>query len=159
MAEVDFTYSPWTDAKFPDIDSEKQTLEFSDRWKLAVGAQYTPKSRGSYLQRVTYRGGGFYENSYIKVPEIQSRSTGPRLVSGCLPPPGRLLSTSAWSGATVRPAPTRLSKRTISTSRWVSTSTNAGSIKTRYDDLTGDACSSGYSLRDDSCGRRRCVQG
>ena len=77
--------------KFPDIDSEKQTLEFSDRWKLAVGAQYTPKSRGSYLQRVTYRGGGFYENSYIKVLGNTIKEYGASIGLGLPAPAGKTL--------------------------------------------------------------------
>lgn len=91
MVEADFTFSPWKSAKFPDIDSEKQTMEFSDRWKLALGAQYSHKARGNYLQRMTYRAGGFYENSYIKVLGNTVKEYGASVGLGLPAPAGKTL--------------------------------------------------------------------
>ncbi|MDE7397338.1 MAG: hypothetical protein K2M98_06395, partial [Muribaculum sp.] len=87
MAEVDFTYQPWKNAKYAVIGEENATMKFNDRWKAAVGVQYTPKSRGIWIQRVNYRAGGFYENSYLNVRGNSVKEYGASLGFG-LPAPG-----------------------------------------------------------------------
>ena len=73
MAEVDLTYQPWEDAKSAPIVNENtgevvfDNTKFDNRWKIATGVQYTPKARGNYLQRITYRIGGFYNHDYVLV--------------------------------------------------------------------------------------------
>lgn len=91
MVEADFTYSPWKDAKFTDIDSEKQTLRFDNRWKGALGAAFTPQQRGNYLQRITYRAGAFYENSYVNVLGNNVREHGASIGFGLPAPAGKTL--------------------------------------------------------------------
>ncbi|MBO5249271.1 MAG: hypothetical protein J6B15_00820 [Muribaculaceae bacterium] len=73
LAEVDFTYQQWKDAKSSPIINEDNgqvvfdKSTFDNRWKIAAGLQYTPKVRGGYLQRITYRVGGFFNHDYMVV--------------------------------------------------------------------------------------------
>lgn len=72
MVEADFTWQQWSKAKFSEmLDAEGQVVfqgsHFSDRRKFAVGAEYTHNIRGSYLERMPFRLGGFYTRDYIKV--------------------------------------------------------------------------------------------
>lgn len=57
--EADVTYQPWADAKY---DGSKGTL--ADRYKGALGVQYRPSLRGSYVRRIDYRAGVFYSRDY-----------------------------------------------------------------------------------------------
>ncbi len=66
MAEADFTYQPWKDAKYAPLEGFEAT-RFDNRWKIAAGVQYTPHPRGKYLQRIQYRLGGFYNHDYLMV--------------------------------------------------------------------------------------------
>lgn len=75
MAEVDFTYQPWSKAKFAAIEGFEQT-DFNDRWEVAAGLQFTPKTRGNYAQRINYRCGAFYNNDYIKIGDNSLREYG-----------------------------------------------------------------------------------
>ncbi len=86
MAEVDFTYQPWSKAKFATINGFDNTDTFSDRWKVALGLQFVNKPRGSWVQRITYRLGAFYCNDYIKVGDNSVREKGVSLGFG-LPTP------------------------------------------------------------------------
>ena len=86
MAEVDFTYQPWSKAKFATIENFEST-EFADRWRLGLGLQYTPNPRGSYLRRVQYRLGGYYNHDYLMVRGNNVREHGITAGLG-LPVPG-----------------------------------------------------------------------
>lgn len=82
MVEVDYTYEPWKDAKSASIVNENtgdvvfENAQFDNRWKVAAGVQYTPKVRGNYLQRITYRIGGFYNHDYVLVNGNNLRDYG-----------------------------------------------------------------------------------
>lgn len=82
MVEVDYTYEPWKDAKSAPIVNENtgdvvfENAQFDNRWKVAAGVQYTPKVRGNYLQRITYRIGGFYNHDYVLVNGNNLRDYG-----------------------------------------------------------------------------------
>lgn len=68
--EADFTYQNWKDAKFTKLegfDNNDGELVFDNRWKAALGAQYTPQQRGSFFKRVNYRAGAYYSNDYVMV--------------------------------------------------------------------------------------------
>lgn len=85
MVEADFTYQPWSKAKFLKSDNFIAT-EFSDRWQASLGAQYTPDQRGSFFRRTTYRLGGFFNHDYMKVGDNNVREFGLSLGFG-LPAP------------------------------------------------------------------------
>ncbi len=66
MAEVDFTYQSWKDAKYSSLENFEQS-RFDNRWEISAGLQYTPKLRGNYAQRIQYRVGGFYNHDYLMI--------------------------------------------------------------------------------------------
>ena len=59
----------------------------ADRWRAALGMQYTPNPRGNYLQRIQYRLGTFYNHDYLMIRGNNLREYG--LTAGFgLPVPG-----------------------------------------------------------------------
>lgn len=66
MAEVDFTYQGWKNAKFEPNDNFIGT-KFQNRYRIGAGLQWVPDPRGSYFRRVAYRLGGYYNRDYITV--------------------------------------------------------------------------------------------
>lgn len=86
MVEADFLYQPWKDAKYASIENFESS-NFSDRWKVSVGAQYTPYPRGSYAKRMQYRAGAYYNHDYIMVRGNNVREYGASIGVG-LPVPG-----------------------------------------------------------------------
>lgn len=72
MIEADFTYQNWKDAKYSPMYSKKgqevfQGMDFNDRYRIAVGGEYAHKLRGTYLQRITWRLGGYYTHDYLNI--------------------------------------------------------------------------------------------
>ena len=66
MAEVDFTYQPWSKAKFGHIESFEDNV-FADRYRIGAGVEWLPSLRSGYIKRIRYRIGGFYNRDYITV--------------------------------------------------------------------------------------------
>ena len=66
MVEADFTYQPWSKAKFAGIENFENT-RFANRYRVGAGVQYTPDPRGSYGQRIQYRLGSFYNRDYVMI--------------------------------------------------------------------------------------------
>lgn len=81
MLEFDYTFQPWSKAKYLGFGDELN-FEFADRTKYALGFQYTPDFRGSYLKRVNYRLGGFMTDDYLKIGGNQLREYGVTLGFG-----------------------------------------------------------------------------
>ncbi len=75
MLEADFTYQPWKDVKYANMEGFEQT-QFDNRWKLAVGLGWTPQPRGSYIQRVQYRLGAHYTHDYLNIRGNNVREYG-----------------------------------------------------------------------------------
>ncbi len=67
---ADVEWQNWSDVRFPLQDETANTYiarkgTLNDRWKMALGASYTPNIYGNhYFQRVTYKFGGYYSKSY-----------------------------------------------------------------------------------------------
>lgn len=76
MVEVDYTYQPWSKAKYRGFDNDNVTHEYADRSKYALGMQFTPNQRGSYLKRVQYRAGLYLNNDYLMVQNNRIREYG-----------------------------------------------------------------------------------
>lgn len=75
--EVDYTYQQWSKAKYTPINYfEVPSTKWNDRWKVAAGVSYIPNPRGSYLKRMTYRLGAFYNNDYTNVNGNDVRDYG-----------------------------------------------------------------------------------
>jgi long-subunit fatty acid transport protein len=85
MAELDFTYQPWSKAKYGHIESFEDT-KFADRYRIGLGLQYQPAQRGSYSQRMYYRFGTYFNRDYITVLGNNVRDYGVTLGVG-LPVP------------------------------------------------------------------------
>lgn len=75
MVEADYTYQPWSKVKVLKLEGFDQN-NFADRWQISLGSQFTPAERGSYLRRVSYRVGGFFNNDYIMVGTNRVREYG-----------------------------------------------------------------------------------
>lgn len=75
IAEVDFTYQPWKDAKFASMDDFIGTT-FANRWRIGAGAEWTPDPRGNYFRRMNYRVGTYYNRDYITVNSNNVRDYG-----------------------------------------------------------------------------------
>ncbi len=82
MLEADYTYQPWSKVKFNGVAGA-----LANRTKIAVGAQYQPSARGSYLDRIQYRAGAFSTNDYLMVKGNNVREYGASMGLG-LPVPG-----------------------------------------------------------------------
>ncbi len=66
LIEADFTYQPWSKVKNVAIPNFT-TSTFDDSYRMGLGAALTPKDRGSFFQRITYRAGGFYKRDYTMI--------------------------------------------------------------------------------------------
>lgn len=86
LVEADFTWQGWKNAKLLRDDDFTAT-RFDNRYKIALGASYTPAPRGSYLQRVSYRLGGQFTRDYMMVGDNHVRQYGLSCGLG-LPAPG-----------------------------------------------------------------------
>ncbi|MCM1152200.1 MAG: outer membrane protein transport protein [Muribaculum sp.] len=74
VVELDFLWQEWSKAKYSPLTQTGHPdniifsgMNFNNRTRYAVGAEYVPKIRGSYLQRVAYRIGGFYTDDYLNI--------------------------------------------------------------------------------------------
>ena len=76
LVEFDFTYQQWSKAKYsamyrndptPSSDVIFSGMQFDDRVKFALGAEFIPKIRGSYGERIAYRLGGYFCNDYLNI--------------------------------------------------------------------------------------------
>lgn len=68
---ADVTYQNWADAKFTNLNigqTQPSTGVFNNRLKVALGAEFRPKTIGSnYFEHISYRAGLFYNRSYLKI--------------------------------------------------------------------------------------------
>lgn len=86
--EADYTFQKWSNAKYTPIPGiEAQDTKFDDRWKLALGMQYTPNRRGSYFGAMSFRAGAFFTHDYMKFDTSNLRDYGFSVGVG-LPAPG-----------------------------------------------------------------------
>lgn len=88
VIEADFLFQQWSKAKYSAIygtphGSASATqqmvfegMDFFDRTKISVGAEYVPKVRGTYMQRVAYRVGGYYSNDYLNIQGNRMKEFG-----------------------------------------------------------------------------------
>ena len=67
LIAADYTFQPWSKAKFPGIEDFSQPQTFSNRSKYCLGAEFTPSKRGNYLSRMSYRIGASAARDYMMV--------------------------------------------------------------------------------------------
>lgn len=75
FVEADFTYQPWSKVKTLQLKNFEGT-RFADRYQGSLGASYTHSERGSYLSRIAWRMGGFYNRDYMMVGNSHVREYG-----------------------------------------------------------------------------------
>lgn len=77
VIEADYLYQQWSKAKYRAlVGFEADDMQLDDRWKASLGMSYTPNPRGSYLKRMTYRIGAFYNHDYINIRGNNVRDYG-----------------------------------------------------------------------------------
>ncbi len=100
MVEADFTFQDWKNALYsplmsnnPDTPNEVvfAGMDFNNRTKFAVGAEYVPRLRGNYGERISYRFGGYYCNDYLKIRGNAVKEFGLSCGAGLPTPEGRTL--------------------------------------------------------------------
>lgn len=64
---ADFTYQPWSKARFNGIEGFSEPVKFADRYKGAFGAEFIPAQRGGYFRRIAYRIGAYYSRDYMMI--------------------------------------------------------------------------------------------
>lgn len=86
--EFDYSWQQWSKAKYSplysfgneDLNNAPvvvfEGMQFKDRNRFAIGGEYVPKLRGSYLQRVAYRLGAYYTDDYLNIQGNQVREVG-----------------------------------------------------------------------------------
>ncbi len=81
--EIDYTWQGWSDCKYSPLPSASnpdeivfEGMTFNDRTRYAAGVEWTPKIRGSYLQRAAYRLGAYYTDDYLKIRNNGVREYG-----------------------------------------------------------------------------------
>lgn len=80
MVEFDFTWQGWKDCKYSGISLNEKgqsrvdpddivyaASTFNNRTRYSLGAEYLPKFRGNYGERMTYRLGGYFCNDYLRI--------------------------------------------------------------------------------------------
>lgn len=73
---ADFTYQPWSKAKFQGIEGFSSPAAFADRYKGAIGAEFIHAARGNYFSRMAYRIGASYAQDYMMVANNNVRELG-----------------------------------------------------------------------------------
>ncbi|MCH5218251.1 MAG: hypothetical protein J1F07_06860 [Muribaculaceae bacterium] len=89
MVEFDFTYQLWSQVKYSEIKGFRDPMspstnpdvvfagmDFSNRMRLGLGGEFVPKVRGSYMERVAYRLGGYFCNDYLNILGNRVREYG-----------------------------------------------------------------------------------
>ncbi len=77
MVEFDYTYQPWSKAKFRPSEGVAESLHsYADRSKYALGMQFVPNFRGGYFKRINYRVGAYWSDDYLKLRGNQLREYG-----------------------------------------------------------------------------------
>ncbi|MBD5209454.1 MAG: hypothetical protein HDS80_05875 [Bacteroidales bacterium] len=83
MVEFDFTFQEWSKAKYApivDLDDPSKIvfagMNFNNRTRFALGAEYVPDMRGSYGKRIAYRLGGYYSSDYLSIRSNSVREYG-----------------------------------------------------------------------------------
>jgi len=72
MIEADFGWQQWSKAPFSELCNSKGEVvlasqTFNDRMRFALGGEFTPRLRGNYLQRITFRLGAHYTRDYLNI--------------------------------------------------------------------------------------------
>lgn len=82
-AEIDYLWQGWKDCKYSAMHSINnpstivfEGMTFNNRQRISVGAEYIPKIRGNYGERIAYRLGAYYCDDYLKINGNSIRECG-----------------------------------------------------------------------------------
>lgn len=102
--EVDFSFQEWSKAKYSalraDPDPKKPNepgrvvfdgMDFNNRSRWSAGAEFVPRVRGNYGQRISYRIGGFYTHDYLRILGNSLREYGVSAGVGLPTPEGKTM--------------------------------------------------------------------
>lgn len=96
QAEADFIWQQWSKVKYSSMQSATRPevtvfngMTFNDRWRIAAGAEFVPRVRGNYGQRIAYRFGAYYCNDYLKINGNSVREYGVTAGFGFPTPEGK----------------------------------------------------------------------
>lgn len=99
MVEADVDFQQWSKAKYSPMYSNDtkspevvfQGMNFKDRFRYALGAEFIPRLRGNYGQRITYRLGGYYCDDYLCINGNRVREYGATIGFGLPTPEGKTM--------------------------------------------------------------------
>lgn len=103
MVEADFLFQQWSKATFSPLYATptKQNpkpdnvifdgMQFNNRSRYSVGAEFIPKLRGNYGERISYRLGGFYTHDYLRINGNSVREYGVSCGFGFPTPEGKTM--------------------------------------------------------------------
>ena len=74
FVEADYSYQKWSEVGYAKLEGfeSMSNYSFDNRWKAALGAQFTPNQRGKYFSRVAYRLGAYYCHDYLNIEKMGS---------------------------------------------------------------------------------------
>lgn len=110
--EADFLWQGWKDCKYSPIYADNnqnqivfEGMTFNDRTRYAAGAEFVPKVRGNYLERMSYRLGGYYSNDYLRIGSNSVKEYGISCGFGFPTPEGRTMVNLGfeWKHRTATP--------------------------------------------------------
>lgn len=98
MVEFDFTYQQWSKAKYAPLYSLAnpdnivfEGMKFNNRTRLALGGEFTPKVRGNYWERLSYRAGVYYNKDYLNIQGNSLKEYGVTAGVGFNTPEGKTI--------------------------------------------------------------------
>lgn len=98
LVEVDYSFQQWEKAEYSPLYSLSkpdnvvfQGLHFKNRSRIAAGGEFVPRVRGSYLQRMAYRFGAYYNNDYLVIQGNQIKEFGITAGLGFNTPEGKTM--------------------------------------------------------------------
>ena len=103
MVEADVTWQEWSKAPYAalygpeDIANKKPGelvsagMDFNNRTRIALGAEFTPKLRGNYGERIAYRLGVYTGQDYLNINGNKVKETGITCGVGLPTPEGKTM--------------------------------------------------------------------
>lgn len=109
--EADMIFQDWSKAKFSPLYDDKggmifSGMDFNNRWRFGIGAEYVPKVRGSYMKRVSYRLGAYYVKDYLRINGNSVKEYGVTAGMGLPTPEGKTIINFGleWKHRSASPA-------------------------------------------------------
>lgn len=83
FVEADVSWQQWSRTPMPAMMSKDRPgvvvfdgMNFKDRFRVAAGAEFTPRLRGSYAERMAYRLGAYWCDDYLNIQGNRVREFG-----------------------------------------------------------------------------------